>query len=561
MLVDTLLDLWDRRATGENPSTPLDQIDDDDSSTSWAGVSVSRETALTLSAMWRGVNVISRDVAKLPLHLYRRAAGDGRERATAHPSYRLVRRQPNTDTTPFIFWQQIVADVLLQGNGYAAIYRRGDGMPREIVRMLPDRTWPVRADSRLTYTTTVGGELRVLDPANVLHVKGLGYDGLGGYSVLAKSRESLGWSLGMRKYSAKFFKNGARSAGVLMTPGTMTETAAKSLQDSFNKAQAGLDNAHKTILLEEGAKYVANTISQDEAQFLESMQFSLVDVANWLHLAPHKVGHPGRTSYASLEQENQSHLDEAIDPWLVNIEQECGAKLLSAAEIEADTHYFEFTREALIRVDFRTKQEGISRQIQDGRLSPNEARALDNLPPREGGDRYWMPANMRFADEPIAPPPPPPDPNSPDPEPDPVDDDPNADEAARAQRIAAANRLVLTDACRRGLTWLGNKARNAAGKPQRFLAWLNGLEAECRTSLTITLAPAVAASVAPIGPAADPAARTRELVDAILAATRDELLNVSGMGKADELQGLVDTWAASREAVGPEMFAARLDAA
>ncbi len=189
----------------ENPSVPLSEAGD------WfydalgghrssSGIRVNRKTALTYSYVWRAANLISRDVARVPLRLLK-VAGETREPDLAHPSYSLLRRKPNTEMTAFIFKQTLMAHVLLEGNGYAYINRLGDGRPAPwqddgLIPLMPDRTWPVRENGQLFYVTQLpGGGYRKLLKENVLHFKGLGFDGLIGYSVIRKAADS--WGLGM----------------------------------------------------------------------------------------------------------------------------------------------------------------------------------------------------------------------------------------------------------------------------------------------------------------------------------------------------------------------------
>lgn len=572
MLVDTLVNLVaGSRAAGpalrslENPNVPLDEAVSDlmEGGDAWTGMRVSRKTALSISAIWRGGNLICRDVAKMPLHLYRRT-GDGdnaRERAKDHPAYPLLRRRPNGEMTAFIFWSTILSHAIFEGNGYAYIFRRGDGSPEELLPMLPDRTAPLRVGGRLYYRTMVGHELRTFPAEDVLHVKGFGYDGVIGYNLIDLAKESVGWQLGLRKYSATFFKNGSRASGVLMTPGRMRGDAAANLQKSFEREHAGLDKVGRTILLEEGAKYVPITVTQDEAQFLESLEFGLLDVANWLCLAPHKVGHPSRTSFASLEAENQSHLDEAVDPWAVNIEQECDAKLLTEEQKENEDHFCEFNRNALIRVDFATKQDGLRSQIESGQLSPDEARAHNNLGPRPDGlgGSYWMPSNMLLAEKAAAPEPEPePAPPLPDAEPDEEEDgsgerDRQGDrETGRQGELEAALRAVLAQACSRAVTWLANKTRNAARSPQKFGAWLDDRAA--RGAVAAEIGPATFAAT--IGTGQDPREAADGAARRLLVSMQQDLLELSGRATKETLADQVDAWLAAWESTAAELLAA-----
>jgi HK97 family phage portal protein len=507
MLVDGLVSLFGggSRLVGarsiENPNIPLDALADEwsDGEPTWTGVRVNRETALTISAIWRGVNLVSRDVAKMGLHVLRRTseAESGRERAKDHPAYQLVRRRPNQEMTAFVFWQTLVGHALLEGNGYAYIARRGDMSPEELIPLLPDRTAPARIAGGLYYRTIVNNQGVTIPARDVLHIRGYSYDGLLGYNVVERMKQMLGWQIGMRKYSAKFYTNGARASGVLMTPGRMRGDAATNLLKSFEKENAGLDKVGRTILLEEGAKYIPITITQAEAQFLESIEAGLVDVANCLGVAPHKVGHPGRTSYNSLEMENQSYLDEAIDPWAVNIEQECDEKLLTEEQKLAESHFHEFNRNALVRVDYSTKQTGLKMRIESGQISPDEARAANNEGPREDGlgGKYWMPSNMQYADRAAQAKDPPEDQPAGDPPTDPPDDD-EEEEAFDRQQLDAALLAVLDQAAGRAVTWLANKTRNALRSEGKLLEWLRELEgADTLRVIVAEISPAARAAI------------------------------------------------------------------
>ena len=312
----------------------------------------------------------------------------------------------------------------------------------------------------------------------------------------------------------------------------------------------------RTILLEEGAKYIPITITQEEAQFLESMEFGLLDVANWLNLAPHKVGHPGRTSYNSLEAENQSHLDEAIDPWAVNIEQECDAKLLTEAEKKSEEVFCEFNRNALIRVDYKTKQDGIRLRIESGQLSPDEGRALNNEGPRADGlgVKYWMPANFQYADQAAQPQPKAPGEPAADPPADPPQDPP-ADDGGDRQRLDAALRGVLVQASTRAVTWLANKTRNAARSPAKFGQWLDGLR-EAQAGVAAEIGPAVLAAA--VGRRCDPRKLAETAAERLVEEFEAELLELSGRVTKEKLQGTTEAWLAAWESTAAERLASEI---
>jgi HK97 family phage portal protein len=453
-----------------------------------------------------------------------------------------MRWKPNRYMTAFQFFRTIIGHVLLEGNAYAYIDRFGDGSPAEILPLLPDRTAPLRVGGELLYRTAVGEKTRTLPAQDVLHFRGYSYDGIVGYNVIERAKQSLGWTVAMRKYSAKFFANGSRASGVLMTPGRMSGPAAKNLLESFERETAGLDKVAKTILLEEGAKYVPTTITQEEAQFLESIQASLIDVANWLGLAPDKVGHPGRTAYAALEQSSQQHLDEAIDPHAVAIEQECRDKLLSEREKEEESHFFEFNRNALVRVDFATRQSGIKTQIDSGQLNPDEARALNNMGPRPDGQgsRYWMPSNMQYADA----------------------DGAGVPKAAGRKkrkkvqgsgfRVQVAVQRVLAQAATRTVRWLAGKSLSASKSPKKFATWLDQLSDEARLRVVVELSPAIHACCAGRAEAAVDA--TERAAAAVTEDLRHKLLDLSGNVTAEHLAARVRAFLETWEPLAPALI-------
>lgn len=368
-----------------------------------AGVSVTKTTALQHAPLWRGVNLISRSVGKLPFYVYQRN-GEGKDKATKHPAYKLLRRKPNSLMTAFTFKQTLTAHVILQGNAYAYIQRRGDSRPVELLPLLPDRTYPVREDGKLLYITSVGGTLedpqssvRKILPENILHIKGLGYDGLVGYSLIEYGADAIGHGMAMEKYGSRYFRNNARPSVVIEHPGSISEPAAKRLRESWDQLYAGIENAHRTAILEEGMKINPMQINARDSQLIEARKMDLTTQANLLCLPPHKVGGDGRTSYNSLEMENQDYLDDSLDPWLVAIEEECQEKLLTEKEKEEDTHVVEFMRQALIRADMAARSTFYHNALQDGYMNRDEVRSRENLNPmpEDEGQKFFIPLNVK----------------------------------------------------------------------------------------------------------------------------------------------------------------------
>jgi len=393
--------LAESRASVENPNTPLSHpdvwlIDALGGGQSKTGVAVNRESAMTYAAVFNAVRLISTDVARVPLFVYQRSE-TGKERARSHPAYRILRRKANREITAFFFRQTMTGQALLLGNAYAFIERAGNGAPVGLNMLDPSKVTPVRANGILFYIYRRDGAVDLRLPASdVFHLRGLGFDGLQGYSVIAKARESLGMGLAARDFGARTYANNARPSVVLTFPGELKKEARDAITDSWNKQYQGLDNAGKTAILEHGFGMVPLSINMRDAQLIESRVFEIREVANWFSVPPHKLGDPTRSSFASLEQENQSYLDQSLDGWLVAWESEAWDKLLTERQKAADSHFVEFERRALVQSDLKTLGDFL--RIATGGaawMTPDEARDKINLN-RKGGeaDELHQPLNI-----------------------------------------------------------------------------------------------------------------------------------------------------------------------
>ena len=390
-----ILDLLFGNRSAENPSNPIYDGAYDYGTKSDSGLNISYTSALRYSPWWRGINLISRDVAKLPFQVYKRN-GEGKDKALNHPAYPLLRRKANPDLTSFTFIQTLTANAMGAGNGYAFIDRDRDALPRELRWLNPLDTYAVRENQRLFYVTMIDNVWRRLLPENVLHIRGLGFDGLGGYPVYKLAADSLGLGMGAQKFSSVFFKNNARPGVVIEVPGVMDKDKQLTLLDQWNRMHSGLENAHRAAVLTMGAKVNAFAHNAKDSELLETRQFEIREVANWLGVPPHKLGDTTRTAYASLEQENHSYLVEALDPWLCTWENECNDKLLTEAQKQTESHFTEFNRNALVRASFAERMAGYNTALQGGWMNRNEVRAKENMNPLEGseGEKFYVPLNM-----------------------------------------------------------------------------------------------------------------------------------------------------------------------
>ena len=375
----------------ENPATTLSDPDNwlVDAFGGGAGASgqvINAETALEYPAVYRGVALLSADVAKIPLIVYRRGPdGVGKERATSHPAYRLLRYKANEFQTANTFREMMQAQVLLWGNAYAFIERHPSGAPKALLPLDPAMTQPIRIDGRVWYEHVASGS-RVLIPwTNVFHLRGLpsrSTGGLAGVSVVQKAKESLGLGLAAIKFGARFFANDASPRTVLETPGKLKPEARINLRESWERMHRGVGNSHRTAILEQGLKLNAFSVHPEDAQLLQTREHEIrATVANFLGLPPHMLGDNSRTSFSSLESETQSYLDRSLDPWLLKWEFEAWDKLLTDRQQRADTHVIEFLRAALIRADLKGRFGAYQIALNNGILNLDEVMSSVSLCP------------------------------------------------------------------------------------------------------------------------------------------------------------------------------------
>jgi HK97 family phage portal protein len=382
------------------------------------GLHVGRDHALTLASFWRGVNLIANGVAKIPLHVYRNLK-PGKMLDTNHPAYFLLRRKPNELMAAANFRKTLQAHAIVGGNGYAYIFRDSrDGTPTEIYPLNPDMTYPVLENGKLLYVTQLGFDgvyqYRKLLPENILHIHGLGFDGFQGYSLIQYARECLGLGLAAEKYSAIHFKNSGRPSVILVVPGKLNDEARKRLRTEWQNMTAGIENAHKTAVLDGGVTAQPMQLNARDSQMIESQEFTTVQVANFLNIPPHKLGGKVSTSYSSLEMEEQAYLDDGLDPWLVAWEEQCWDKLLTEREKREDSHAVLFDRSKLVQANLDARTSHSVQALNNGIKTLDEVREEWDLNPvPEGlGEKYRLPANIQFLGET---PPAPPAPSAPNP--------------------------------------------------------------------------------------------------------------------------------------------------
>ena len=373
-----------------------------------SGKYVTERSAMQMTAVYCCVRILSEAVASLPLQFYRYTDDGGKEKAVEHPLYFLLHDEPNPEMTSFIFRETLMTHLLLWGNAYSQIIRNGKGEVVALYPLMPDRMKVDRDEhGRLYYeytvydsddvdgrkgTNKVGRTVR-LQLHDVLHIPGLGLDGLVGYSPIAMAKNAIGLAIATEEYGSKFFANGAAPSGVLEHPGTIKDPSK--VRESWQATFGGSGNANKIAVLEEGMKYTPISISPEQAQFLETRKFQIDEIARIFRVPPHMIGDLEKSSFNNIEQQSLEFVKYTLDPWVSRWEQAMVRALLTPDEKKK--YFFKFNVDGLLRGDYQSRMNGYATARQNGWMSANDIRELENLdriPAEQGGDLYLINGNM-----------------------------------------------------------------------------------------------------------------------------------------------------------------------
>lgn len=513
-----LLERFSRRSI-QNPAVPLtskvilDYLGSGLRTTS--GMNVGIPQALSYSPVWAAVDMISSDVSRLPFLTYERI-GDGKRRAAEHPTYRLLRRHTG-EMTSNLWLSRMVGQSLLYGDGYSIIERGADGSPRGLRWIHHDRVICTKERGQVFYIVKnrpgvdTGPETARYTPTDVFHLVGLTLDELGGMSLIAYARNTVGRQLASEQFGDDFFSNSAVPSGWFSHPGEMSQEAQRRFLEAFEARHAGSGKRHRAGVLEEGMSWTPATVSPKDALLVDSLKWGVKDVARFFNLPGHRLGDDSRTSFSSLEQENRSYFDTTLGKWVSRLESEANEKLFSETEKLADSHFAEFLQDALFKADMAARHQSYATAIQWGWMSRNEVRARENLNPYDGGDDYLTPLNMQMGEE---------DEEEPEEEDEPEDDDsPELEENGAREGLRLDMRF-----CAR---MLANAARESSSNGgSRFWAFLNSYGDRYRDKILKILEPRLAAC------GASQSTRT-VLVDEFLSGTTDAFLRASECGESE----------------------------
>lgn len=367
-----------------------------------SGKPVTERTAMQMTAVYSCVRILAEAVAGLPLHLYEYTENGGKNKAISNPLYFILHDEPNPEMTSFVFRETLMTHLLLWGNAYAQIIRNGKGEVVALYPLMPNRMTVDRDENGQLYYTYFTSSLDIpnmkgstvkLHPSDILHIPGLGFDGLVGYSPIAMAKNAIGMAIACEEYGAKFFANGAAPGGVLEHPGTLKDPTR--VRESWNATFGGSSNSSKVAVLEEGMKYTPISISPEQAQFLETRKFQINEIARIFRVPPHMVGDLEKSSFSNIEQQSLEFVKYTLDPWVSRWEQAMVRSLLSPKDKRK--YFIKFNVDGLLRGDYQSRMSGYATARQNGWMSANDIRELENLdriPEELGGDLYLINGNM-----------------------------------------------------------------------------------------------------------------------------------------------------------------------
>lgn len=364
-----------------------------------SGENVTEKSAMQIATVYACVRLLAETIAGLPLHLYRYTdSGKGKERAFDHPLYKILYRQPNEEMTSFSYRENIMVSLLLWGNSYSQIIRDGKNNVLALYPLLAENMEVDRDEHDKiyyiyhAYTDEKPGEKNkdiYFKREDIMHIPGLGFNGLVGFSPIAMMKNSLGTTMAVEKYGSAFFKNGAQPSGVLEHPGILKDP--ERVRDAWERAYGGSGNAHKVAVLEEGMKYEPISLPPEDSQFLSTRQFGVEEICRIFRVPPHLVQDLSHATFSNIEHQSIDFVMHTLTPWLVRIEQTITKDVL--LDEEKDIYFPKFNVDGLLRGDYSSRMSGYATGISNGFLSPNDVHRLENMdliPAEKGGDDYYL---------------------------------------------------------------------------------------------------------------------------------------------------------------------------
>jgi len=367
-----------------------------------AGKTVNERSAMQISAVNAAVRILAESIASLPLHVYEKGKDGNRVKAEDLELFYLLHDKPNPEMTSFIFRETLMTHILLWGNGFAQILRNGRGGVIGLYPLLPNKM-SVERDEKgqlfyryLRYENeppAMDGNTVILMPEDVLHIPGLGFDGLVGYSPISMTKNAIDLALAAEEYGSKFFANGAAPAGVLEHPGVIKDVSK--LRESWNNTFGGSGNAGKVAILEEGLHFNPIAMSPQDSQLLETRQYQLNEIARIFRIPPHMLGDLSKATFSNIEEQSLEYVKYTLTPWICRWEASLTDALLTREEQRK--YEIRFNVDGLLRGDYKSRMEGYAVGINNGFMCPNDVRRLegfDLIPDEKGGNNFLIQGAM-----------------------------------------------------------------------------------------------------------------------------------------------------------------------
>jgi HK97 family phage portal protein len=399
-LLDSILKRWGYHKIGAMKEQwfPITQV------LNRAGIPITPESALRVAAVFACVRVLAETIASLPLFVYKRLPGGGKEKDPEHPLYKILHDQPNRWQTSFEFFEMLQGHLALRGNGYAEKIwaNRLAGEIAELFPLHPDRIKIERLENgRLRYIVRDpgSGQTRAIDQDSMFHVRGLSSDGVQGISVIETASEPIGLAVAAERHGSAYFRNGANIGNVIEHPDEVSDKARTNILNSIQEKNAGADNAFSTYILEEGMKWQRMGTTPQDSQYIETRKFEIEDIARIFRIPPHLIGHLEKATFSNIEHQSLDFVIHTIRPWLVRWEQAMNRDLFFG-DLDAD-NFPEFLVDGLLRGDAKSRSEALQIQFQNGIITMDEWRSIENRNPLpdDQGKKHYVQLNLSPVEE------------------------------------------------------------------------------------------------------------------------------------------------------------------
>tara|TARA_R110000744_G_scaffold278092_2_gene390380 strand:- start:9243 stop:10475 length:1233 start_codon:yes stop_codon:yes gene_type:complete len=359
-----------------------------------SGVNVNPDTAMTFTAVWAAIRLLSESIGQLPISLCEKLPNGDKVIRSEHPLYHLLHHKPNAYMTAYVFINKIMTDLCTVGNSYVQIDRNGAGRPTQLIPIDAKDMTVKQYDDTYYYMNSKTGE--TYDDYDLLHFKGVSRDGLIGLSPIDTCASAISWGMGLEVYGNSYFKNGAKVSGVLQTDRALSTEAIDRLRNSFEYNYSKIGDANKTLILEEGLKFNTISLSNEASQFLSSRTFSVEEIARIFNIPPHLLRDLSKSSFSNITEQSREFVQITLMPYMVMMEQELNCKLFKQSEF--GKLYFEFNVNALLRGNPTERAEYYKTMLNIGAMTINEIRQKENLNSIDNGDKVFMQLNMTTLD-------------------------------------------------------------------------------------------------------------------------------------------------------------------